>query len=156
MLGACCPGGGHILRADEVGGDLHEILDPHPGVGEDGDDVPPTGLSLRLDTVGDSSIWKHADFSRDVEKPRARGHLDGMAVGAEWRGHRSWSAADIHTGDPFSSLAISVFEGFSPVIRPEPGGEPETRGDPARRRPGTLAGAGMVGMRRALQHQIAR
>jgi hypothetical protein len=108
--------------AAAVSGDLYEILDPNRGVGEDRDDVPPTGLSLRLDTVVDSSVWKHADFSRDVEKPRALGHLDGMAVGAEWRGHRSWSAADIHTGDPFSSLAISAFGGFSSVTRPEPGG----------------------------------
>ena len=102
MLGACCAGRGNILRANQVSSDLHQIPDTHSGVGKDRDNLPPAGLSLRLDTLGHRSIRQHADFAGDVEKPRALRHLDGMAVGAERRGHRSWGVADIHLSDPFN------------------------------------------------------
>src|SRR5215470_7613980 len=98
--------GGDILRTDEIGGDFNEIRDAHPGVGEDRDNVPPAGLSLCLDIFGHGSIRQHADLARYIEKPRALGHLDRMAIGAERRGHRSWSTADIHVSDP--SIAPDV------------------------------------------------
>jgi hypothetical protein len=45
-------GRGHVLRPHQVGGDLHQIADAHPGVREDGDDVPPAGFGLGLDASG--------------------------------------------------------------------------------------------------------
>src|SRR5262249_38358032 len=98
VLGPCRARGRYILRANEVGGDLHEVLDPHPGIGEDRNNVLPAGVRLRLDLVRHGSIRQHADFSRDVEQPRAVGYLDGMAVRAERRGDGSWSVADVHRG----------------------------------------------------------
>jgi hypothetical protein len=68
VLGACFAGGAHILRANEISGDLHEIFDPHAGISEDRDYVPPASLGLHLDRFGHGSIRPHADFSRNVEK----------------------------------------------------------------------------------------
>ncbi len=55
-------GGGHILRANEIGGDLHQILDSHSGVSEDRDDVAPARLGLGLDRLAHRSVRQNADF----------------------------------------------------------------------------------------------
>src|SRR5207302_4870933 len=53
-----------------VSGDLHEVLNPHPGVGEDRDDVLPAGLSLRLDRLGYRSIRQHGLVTVIIDEPR--------------------------------------------------------------------------------------
>jgi hypothetical protein len=94
-----CPrraGRGHVLRPHQVGGDLHQIADPHPGIREDGGDVPPAGFGLGLDAFGHGAVGQHADLAGDVEEPGALGHFDRVALGAERRGHRVRRVADVH------------------------------------------------------------
>jgi hypothetical protein len=72
----------------------------HPGIREDGDDIPPAGLGLGLDPVRHGAVGEYADLTGDIEEPGALGHLDRMTIGAERLGHRVRGVADVHASVP--------------------------------------------------------
>ena len=78
MLCARRAGCGHVFRPHQVSGDLHQIPDSHPGVREDGDNIPPAGLRLSLDPLRHSAVGEYTDLAGDVEEPGALGHFDRM------------------------------------------------------------------------------
>src|SRR5436190_633452 len=79
------------------------------GVREDGDDVSPARLRLRLDPFGYRAVGQNADLAGDVQQPRPLGHLDGMAIGAERRGHCVRGVADVHVSRSVKSAALRRF-----------------------------------------------
>src|SRR4051794_31707654 len=91
-----CAGRRDVLRAHQVGGNLHQISDPHTGVGKNGDDVPPASFCLGFDPPRYGAVGQNAYFAGDIEEPRTLGHLNGVTVRAERGGNGVWRVANIH------------------------------------------------------------
>src|SRR5882724_10186245 len=77
------PRGADILRAGDEDIDLHEVLDAHAAGGEDGDDVDPALLRLRLEALEDGSIRRGADLTGNIQPAGVCRRLHGLAVAAE-------------------------------------------------------------------------
>src|SRR5271169_6460373 len=72
--------GGDVARIAHDRGDLHQILDLHPGGAQLRLQIPPCQRALCLGVFGDVAIDGDADLPTEIESAGGTGHFDGLGV----------------------------------------------------------------------------